>query len=551
MNIIIASPRTGRHRLGIRQVLAVTALLLLCVLTATLAASAQEPESARPELFVDTIDVRVVQVEVVVVDSSGERVAGLPREDFRLLVDGAEATVDYFSEIRDDLPPAGTTQAAEPPPGRRLLVFIDDYFTDRRIRKALFDRLLDDVASLGPRDQMAVVRFDGRQLQLLSGWSGAQQQLQSAIAAAQQLKSRELDRIAEFGGLGDPRKKIALLEDQVKKAASAVAVAMRSFSEVTGRKLLVLISSGWPYDAADALSPEDVLDTPNAPNPFNIDRSLSDQELTFGDNPILASVRGTELLEPVVSTANLLGFTIYPTHLALSGFSTPESSNLNRFGVVKRSQVNRDSLRYLAEETGGRFLAYALVKKDPPLELVVDDTRSYYSLGFSPQLQGDDQNHEIRVEVRQPGLKVRHRQGYQDVSRTAQATLATEAALLLGSGGEPLDVTLGSPQRAGRGLLELPITLRIPMDWATSLPTQVKGQYLAALQLRVAAVDTSGRRSEMPIIPIRLGGPKPSPGSYATYDTHVQIRRQKQTLVLSLYDQLSGELLTRTIEFAP
>ena len=55
----------------------------ILILGLSLAAASQSPEP-----FGEVIDVRVVNVEVVVTDRDGNRVAGLQPGDFRLRVDG-------------------------------------------------------------------------------------------------------------------------------------------------------------------------------------------------------------------------------------------------------------------------------------------------------------------------------------------------------------------------------------------------------------------------------------------------------------------------------
>ena len=75
--------------------------------------------------------------------------------------------------------------------------------------------------------------------------------------------------------------------------------------------------------------------------------------------------------------------------------------------------------------------------------------------------------------------------------------------------------------------------LREPED-----PSVVHSQ---ALPHRIAALDREGRRSETTAVPVSLSGPKPPPGSVATYETAVQLRKgEEQRLLLYLYDRLSG-----------
>ena len=79
-------------------------LIPLLLLAGSLSVAAQEPAPAGANVegmqIGDTIDVRVVNVEAVVTDSRGRRIKGLNPKDFRLLIDGKDVPIDYFTEIR-------------------------------------------------------------------------------------------------------------------------------------------------------------------------------------------------------------------------------------------------------------------------------------------------------------------------------------------------------------------------------------------------------------------------------------------------------------------
>ena len=114
---------------------ALFAIVAGLLLTPVAPTPAESQPSASP--FSDVVDVRVVNVEAVVTDRSGTRVLGLTPADFRLLVDGEETPIDFFSEFRGgnllrdigaspwDLAPISENQAE----GTSYLVFIDDFFT--------------------------------------------------------------------------------------------------------------------------------------------------------------------------------------------------------------------------------------------------------------------------------------------------------------------------------------------------------------------------------------------------------------------------------------
>ena len=70
------------------------------------------PGAAQDEgqaFFGETVDVRVVNLEVVVEDRQGNRVPGLGAEEFQLQVDGHVVPLDYFSEVADAQAVEGST----------------------------------------------------------------------------------------------------------------------------------------------------------------------------------------------------------------------------------------------------------------------------------------------------------------------------------------------------------------------------------------------------------------------------------------------------------
>ena len=71
---------------------------LSLLLAATLGSPAFASNS-QPTPLGETIDVTVVNVEAVVTDRFGVRVAGMKKSDFRLLVDGVETEIEFFSEV--------------------------------------------------------------------------------------------------------------------------------------------------------------------------------------------------------------------------------------------------------------------------------------------------------------------------------------------------------------------------------------------------------------------------------------------------------------------
>jgi VWFA-related protein len=526
---------------------------------------AQEPVSA----FGEQIDVRVVNVEVVVTDRDGNRVTGLGPGDFRLRVDGKEAPIQYFTEVRGGqaiaAEEAGSGQSAAvqglpalapgTPVGTSYLVYVDDYFSIASRRDEVLRSLMDSLGNLGPEDRMAIVAYDGRKIDMLSNWSDSDRALSRAIQQAMGRQAYGFQRLAELrsfessrriGTLGtvDSRAAFAnrvdleelsyveLLADQVRRSVMAAVSSMRGFGAPPGRKVMILLSGGWPFSPGDY-----VINNPNRP-------------VLNRDVP-----QGEELLAPLVDNANLLGYTLYPVDVPGVESTGPDASDgaPRDTGLLNlREQEVHASLEYVAKETGGKAMLNSL--RSQVLQTAQSDTRSYYWLGFTPERQRNDKRHDIRVDVRREGLKVRTRDNYFDLAKKTEVSMMVESALLFGNppGAATMPMQLGKPVSSGRREVEVPISLAIPLSSMTVVP--LEGKWVAELELRISALDAKGNRSAVPVIPIRLTADKPpgeSKGQYVRYDTKLKLRKIGQHLIVAVYDPLSGKITTAEADVVP
>jgi VWFA-related protein len=536
-----------------------------CLLPAIAPLAARQP--AAP-VFTETIDVRVVNLEVVVTDRGGERVTGLSAADFELFVDGEPVPIEYFSEVRGGVAMArgdgGGDDATRGVPalepgalvGTSYLVFVDDYFSIGNDRDRVLDRLIAQLPGLGQRDRMAVVAFDGRELELLSSWSGDPVAIAETLRQARRRPTRGLQRIAELRALGpspgqdqriglagnldgqltlEERYAVGKLEEQIERVVTAAAATLRSFAAPPGRRVMLLLSGGWPYDPV-----ENLLDDPRRP--------ITDTQVERGD----------DLFRDLSDTANLLGYTLYPVDVpGLQGSSVDAAADAPDLGVgglggrsfIRETGIHQTAY-FLAEETGGEALINA--RRDDVLDAVGDDLGSYYWLGFTPQRAGDDRRHEIELRVTRPGLKVRTRRDYFDFSRQREVTLAVESALRFGAppSPEPLLVQLGRGERAGVRTMQVPLVVGIPADAVTFLPGP--GGFTAQVELRVAVLDENGATADTPVIPLVLQvAERPAPGTVLRYETSLKLRRKPHDLVVAVYDLASGAILSSALEVQP
>ena len=551
-------------------------LRMIPVLLGALAIPLAAQQPAAPEepasIFGEQIDVRVVNVEVVVTDRQGNRVTGLGPGDFRLRVDGKEVPIQYFTEVRGgqaiaaDAAGSGQDAAVMGLPtlapgtdvGTSYLVFIDDYFAIAPRRNEVLRELMEDLGRLGPEDRMAVVAFDGKRIDMLSNWSNSERELHRAFQVAMGRPSQGTNRLAEIrsfesarriGSVGtfDTRSRAAfaqrldleelgyveMLAGQLNRSVMATVGTLRGFGSPPGRKVMILLAGGWPFSPGDF-----AINNPNRP--------IMDREVP----------RGEELYRPIVDTANLLGYTLYSVDVpGVDPFGPDAGDGFPRDldgGLNLREQEMHSTLDYVARQTGGKALLNG--GRSEALQTAASDTRSYYWLGFTPERERNDKRHEIEVQVAREGLAVRARDGYFDLSRNTEVSMIVESALLFGNppGAVSMPMQLGTPEAAGRKEMVVPISLAIPITSMTFVPYQ--GKFVAELELRVATLDEKGNRADVPTIPVRLTSetepPKDATG-HVRYDTKLRLRKIGQHLILAIFDPLTGKITTAEADVIP
>ncbi len=492
------------------------------VLLTALAAGADAPPSAvPPNVFDSAIDVRVVNVEAVVTDGKGQPVHGLAAADLRLLVDGREVPIEYFTEVAEGKAGSGGPQspvAAGEEVGRSYLVFIDDEFSLGNVRDQALANLERDLPLLQPSDRMAVLAFDGSRIDVLSNWTGDRAALAGALKRArgraaaggemlahQRKLQKDVDVVLENeidDGDTNPLtntigRELEALEPRISPEARTVlgrtsgsaAAALRAFPSPPERKVMLLLSAAWTMSVAP------------------------------------------QVYAPMVEAANRLGYTIYPADMGQS----------NPYEIT--------AVGALAGRTGGRVIVSA--KLDPFRE-VVADSGTYYWLGFTPTWRADDHRHAVTVVARRAGLQVRSRGGFSDLSKRTENAMKAESALLFGGAEQDrrLIVRLGAPKPAGRGELEIPVTLGVPVE---SLALTPKGSgYLAETPLAVVAMDDKGGRADLPESRLRVAlKGAPAAGTYARFQTAVRVRDRGQRLVFSVQDPLAGTALWGEAVYVP
>lgn len=503
------------------------ALLLLGLVASLDAGNLQAVETTptaageTPQVFSESIDVRVINVETVVTDGKGNRIEGLGAGDFRLLVDGREVPIEYFTEVAEGNSLGardGKASKAEAPipageaVGRRYLVFIDDAFSLVGARNELLAKIGRDLGLLKGTDEMAVLAFDGKKLDVLTRWTSDPKAMAAALEKATarpayghqaMARNRSLDGDYDLLYLAadtadvDVRHNREFLDQRISpevrtmmgRVSASAAAALRAFPAPPGRKVMMMVSAGW------------------------------------------ALYVGPELYAPLLQAANRLGYTLYPVDAAMSD---------------TRGMKLLDAL---AARTGGRLVNSAA---NDALKQVADDTSSYYWLGFSPTWKADDRAHSIVVEPRRKDLAVRSRKDFADQSQRAESETKAESVLLFGGDQQEkrLIVEIGAARKAGRRDVEVPVTLGVPVEALALIPGN-RG-YSAETPLAIAVEDRQGERADLPPLKLQVQIREvPKRGTFARFQTKLRLRDVDQHLVFTVHDAVNGSAIWGEGGYAP
>ena len=387
----------------------------------------QAPDQQPPITF--KVEVNYVEIDALVTDSNGKFVRGLTRDDFEVIEQSKPQTISVFSLV--DIPverpdaPLFSKAAIEPDvrsnqetDGRVFVLVLDDLHTpsQRSPRVRVAARQFVE-RYLGENDIAAVVTTGGSKF-AAQNFTSSRRLLLKAIDAfmGQKLRSATLEQLAQIPSPvpGTNSRSDPLTFERAYKARASLGT-LKNVSEyldgIRGRRKAVLFfSEGIDYDIS---------------NPIK--------------NQFASDVRGemqTAIAE--ASRANVSYYAVDPR--GLSGFedaieiqSLPEDNSLGMHTMLDEMRNAQDSLRSLAEETGG----FAAINRNDYRETfakIIEDNSSYYVLGYYSDARRDGKFRPIDVRVKHPGLQVRARKGYTPVrerpaSKPPAASAKTSAEL--------------------------------------------------------------------------------------------------------------------------
>ena len=333
---------------------------------------------ARAEAQEETIKINttLVSVPVIVSDRQGRYVPNLTASDFSLQRDGKNQKIDFFASTEEPI---------------NVAVLIDTSHSTRPVLDDIKKAAERFVKLLGPKDKASVVSFDF-DTHVLSPLTSNLEQLRGAI--------READ-IPDYAG--------TTLRDAVYQTVR------EEFRGVNGRKAIILLTDG--KDAGSRMTAPDLLyslqesDVMIYPIYFETGdfRPRLDRPMRRGGD-----IFGGRFPGPMGRFPQSGGR--FPRNdPAPGGGRTPER---RRERVDAKNELAREFLEKLSDTTAGRFYSSENSKFKETFELIVDELRHQYRLGFyPPEEESVDVVHSLGVKVSRSDLSVRARANYRILPR--------------------------------------------------------------------------------------------------------------------------------------
>jgi VWFA-related protein len=451
------------------------------------------------------VEINYVEVDAVVTDRTGRLVNDLTRDDFEIFEDGKPQKVELFTRIdmpvtREDRPltrPAPIepdVKINDPFEGRVYVFLLDDIHTHPMrsvlVRKAahqFIDRYL------GANDMAAVVYTSGR-ADAGQEFTSNKRLLKAAVdrLTGRKIRSSTLGRLESYNqqrnmGTLTQGAKIQDPDDfergyNARMSLDTLRGVAAYLEGVRGRRKAVLFfSEGIDYDIYDVFDSRDA-------------------------TTVLDSTRDAI---GAATRANVAIYSIDPRGLTSLGDEAMEISNLPEdeslgigpTGLMNELRRAQDSLKVLAEETGG-IAAVNSNDFDSAFSRIQNENSTYYVLGYYPTNdRRDGKFRKLQVKVLRPGMTVRSRKGYVAPKGKAEVreteTTAGTSAVLREALSSPLPeaaLPMGIQATAFKGTAPKASVAVVAQFGGRQLTFTQKGtEFLNTIEMSMIAIDDQGK----------------------------------------------------------
>jgi VWFA-related protein len=510
----------------------------------------------------EVIEVRVTEVEVVVVDGHGKPVSGLTKNDFELREGGKPREITNFYAVergqllREAAPaPAAATpapaEAALPAPPTHLAFFVDNVHLDLRQRNRVLDavkRFAEANVSGGVTASLLTYNHDGARVRV--PFTSDKTKILAAIDEMEHESARLTEMVSERrsitrridAAVSDVRRDpdevekiwraILMYSDgqahELENSLSAAGDAIRRLSGVPGRKVLVHISSGLPLQPGIEL--------------------MDYWRQAFGADPAMVNMQGLQIektrsFERLIKFAQANGVivdTIDAGGIWGSASGVEDAGGAASLDTQLTRDNSRQTLQLIADETGGR----SIINEndfDRALLDIAADTTTYYSLGFHSSDGASDALKKIDVRVKRPGLTVHATKAVRDRTFEERVLDAIQSAFDFPLDINPLGASLeiGALRIDSDGMPAVPVRLTVDPSKLVALPGE--GSKVAHVRCYYEVRDGRGGMSNPRVVDQTIVVDDMTVPLQITRVAGLRLRRGRYTLSLAVRDLTTNE----------
>jgi VWFA-related protein len=540
-------------------------ILVLIILVATSLAAQQQPTPNDLPKLAESIDVKVINVDVVVTDKKGNAITGLTKDDFELYENGQPKLISNFYEVEGkkatnvSIIPPGSDKPAPPPPAeemsdtlrRRIIFYIDNLSLMPFNRNRVFKEMKEFAKQvMRPGDEAMIATFN-RSMKIRVNFTRDPVQVQqtldtiageSALGVANKSERRDFEnRINDAASYDDAvataRQYSESVTHDLRQSVESLNGLMTTLAGVEGKKILVLTTEGFQIQPGREMF-------------YLVDEIAREKGWQMGGTMLEGmSYNANNLIEGVAKTANANGITMYTLHAgglgAANENSLAERDRPISYSVTSAALSNStESLQLLAEMTGG-LSSINTNNFAGAFKNIIRDLDSYYSLGYRAGTERVDRQRSLEVKVKNRNYIVRSRQSFVEKSTFAEMSDRVIANLLYKSKSNDLNirVKINTPIPA-EDLFRVPVEIQIPMESLTLLP---QGEaFLGGFTVYVAVANKDNDMSDVAQKQQALRVPAPDmgkiKGKYYTYVLDLLMERGVNRVSIGVVDDISNQM---------
>lgn len=544
-------------------------LTLLLVLGAAMPLGAADTPKQPPEdisKLIESIDVRVISVDVVVTDKKGNPVTGLTREDFLVFDNGRQQPISNFFEVVERevvdraKPKPAAAEAAPVVPfvgaralQRRFVFFIDNLSLAPFNRKPIFKEMQKFIDENLVEGDLAMIATFNRDLKVRVPFTNDHAFLKQTLDIIAEENSFGLQNQAERRSsqtqiedartyeeaVGVARSYAYSVENDLRQAVNSLRSLMTTLAGVDGKKLMVVASEGLQIQPGRELF-------------YFIDEIAGRRGWRSSSSVYLEATNfnSKSLIESIAQSANANGVTLYTLHAgglgANSSANTAENQGATSPIVQNAALTNStESLRILAAMTGG-VATTGTNNFGGAFERIKRDINSYYSLGYRSGVERVDRQRSIEVRPKNKNLVVRSRRSFVEKSLYTEVSDKVIANVFYSAPENDLGivVTTGQARSAGNDRYTLPLEIRIPMEKLAFIPTGegMRGGFSVFFVVADERGDMSDVQQQSHPMTLTEEESKNLAGKHYTYSVELLMNKGRNRISVALVDEATKQI---------